>query len=132
MGSKTSHYERRLVRLAPNRVMNIVRDVTEVVEKTQALAASEERLNLALNAVRDGVWDWRIEPEEVYFNATWYTMLGYEDGELPMVFDTWRQLLPGRLLEVDFLSRRSGGAQRVWKGRPHGRHAYGLDRDQGG
>lgn len=49
----------------------------------------ESRLNLATRAARIGLWDWNIETGETYFNDTFYTMLGYEPGELPMTLKTW-------------------------------------------
>lgn len=59
----------------------------------EELRKSEERLNLALGAVNDAVWDWNVSTGEVYFSSRWYTMLGYEPNELPQAFETWRKLL---------------------------------------
>ena len=70
--------------------------VQAVIERQLAertLSESEERFNLALEAVQDAVWDWRVDTGEVYFNPRWYTMLGYEHLELPQAFETWRSLL---------------------------------------
>lgn len=66
------------------------------------LRESEQRLSLALDAVSDGVWDWRIDTNSVYFSPRWYTMLGYEPYELPETYDTWRRLLhPADLPEAE-------------------------------
>lgn len=57
----------------------------KVIERTQALHASEERYRLAERAVNDGIWDWNILSHEYYLSPRWNTILGYDEGELPNV-----------------------------------------------
>ena len=71
----------------------ICRDITDRRRMEQNLQESEERFNLALDSVNDGVWDWRVDTGEVYFNSVWYTMLGYEPNAMPQAFSTWQQLV---------------------------------------
>ena len=52
----------------------------------------ENRLQLAIRAAGIGLWDWDVPSGETYFSDTFYTMLGYEPGELPMTLDTWKHL----------------------------------------
>ncbi len=68
---------------------------SSIREKKQEneLRRNEERLSLAMDATEHGFWDWKITTGNTYFSPRWYTMLGYEPGELPMVFDTWVDLL---------------------------------------
>jgi PAS domain S-box-containing protein len=65
----------------------------EELDTELALRESEERLQLALEASGDGLWDWKIPTEEVYFSPRWYEMLGYNVGELPYEFNTWEKLV---------------------------------------
>jgi len=58
-----------------------------------ALRESQERLDLALAAVSDGLWDWQVASGLTYFSARWFAMLGYDPGELPSHYETWRSLL---------------------------------------
>ncbi len=58
-----------------------------------SLRESEERFRLAMEATTDGLFDWNMQTGEVFFNARYYTMLGYEPDELPASYDTWVQLL---------------------------------------
>ena len=72
-----------------------------------AITQSEERLNLALYAVSDGLWDWRIDTGEVFFNATWYTMLGYAAYEFPQKYETWAALIhPEDAVRVEQIIQR--------------------------
>ena len=66
----------------------------------RAYQRSEQRLELALRAANEGLWDWDMRTNEVYFNDQWYVMLGYEPGELPMVLDTWKALAHPEDLDV--------------------------------
>lgn len=59
----------------------------------QTLRESEERLRLALEGTRDGIWDWNLETGQVYFSLHSYTSLGYEAGEFPRTNKGWQQLI---------------------------------------
>ncbi|MEH2241578.1 PAS domain S-box protein [Nostoc sp.] len=58
-----------------------------------ALKNSEERLQLALEASGDGLWDWNILTGEVYYSPLFLKMLGYSFDELPQNFSTWERLV---------------------------------------
>ncbi len=62
-------------------------------EYVASLRESEERFKRAMEANKDGLWDWNIQTGEVYFSPGYVTMLGYEPGELHGDFETWRGLL---------------------------------------
>ncbi|MFW5667005.1 MAG: PAS domain-containing protein [Coleofasciculus sp.] len=66
------------------------------IERTRSQAAlrqSEERLQLALDASGDGLWDWTIQTGEVYFSRHWFDMLGYECDQLSGHVSTWENLI---------------------------------------
>jgi two-component system, NtrC family, sensor kinase len=50
-------------------------------------------LQYALENSNDGLWDWHIETNTVYFNARWQLMLGYAADELEPHLSTWQKLL---------------------------------------
>ena len=77
----------------PIRSLGIVQDVTEQVSAEQALRLSEERFNLAMQAANDGLWDWNIQANTVYFSPRWKSMLGYEEQELDDTFTAWERLV---------------------------------------
>ncbi|MCH8311421.1 MAG: PAS domain-containing protein [Nitrospinae bacterium] len=57
------------------------------------LIQSEERLNLALDATSEGVWDWNIETNEVFFSPQWCKSLGYAPDEILPHLDSWKKLV---------------------------------------
>lgn len=58
-------------------------------ETAAALQASEERWSFALEGAGDGVWDWDVRTNVVFFSPQWKRMLGYEEHELPNQFEEW-------------------------------------------
>lgn len=57
-------------------------DVTEQRKTEQALQASEERFALAMAGTDDGLWDWNLATDAVYYSEKWKGMLGYAGDEL--------------------------------------------------
>ncbi|MFI3120367.1 MAG: PAS domain S-box protein [Methylococcaceae bacterium] len=68
-------------------------DITERITTQQALTASEERYELVASSFNDGIWDWDLTNDSVYFSPRWKEMLGYERDELSNVFSTWKNLI---------------------------------------
>jgi PAS domain S-box-containing protein len=62
-------------------------------EVRRTLRAPVDRLSLVMQATNDGIWDWNIRTNTVYYSPRWKQMLGYEDEELPNHFDTWQNLI---------------------------------------
>ncbi|MAX81194.1 MAG: hypothetical protein CL843_13600 [Crocinitomicaceae bacterium] len=49
-----------------------------------------ERYNLAILGANDGVWDWDLETNKVYYSKRWNEILGYSNEELlPNEYDSW-------------------------------------------
>ncbi|WP_309496306.1 EAL domain-containing protein [Sulfurovum sp.] len=67
---------------------------SEEIEKSHQLnKVLQERMELALIGSNDGVWDWNMITNSVYFSPRWKEMLGYRDDELPNVLSTWSDFL---------------------------------------
>lgn len=106
----TSHqaqFEGRAARLV------IVNDITERERAERQLREQEERWQLALRGNNDGLWDYDIRTNQVFFSKRWKEMLGYEEHELPNLCEEWEQRVhpddfPGVLKKLkDHLERKA-------------------------
>src|SRR5690606_23432293 len=69
-------------------------DVKLATEKrAKELHISEERFSLAMRGANDGLWDWKLETDEVYYSPRWKSMLGYEETALENTLHTWAHLV---------------------------------------
>ncbi|HEX4050353.1 MAG TPA: EAL domain-containing protein [Steroidobacteraceae bacterium] len=64
----------------------------ERVRQAVQLARLSERNALAERAANDGLWDFDVENNDVYFSPRWRAMLGYDEADLKGGFD-WRSLV---------------------------------------
>ncbi|WP_415250452.1 ATP-binding protein [Sulfurimonas sp.] len=62
-------------------------------EQDRALRDSERRLKLAITGANDGLWDWDLQTNDVYYSPRWLEMLGYKPHEFPNTLSTWEQLV---------------------------------------
>lgn len=70
-------------------VVLVFRDQTDEREAQRALEISEERYALVMAASEQGIWDWHVETNKVFYSAQWKKQIGYEDHELKDDFNTW-------------------------------------------
>lgn len=66
-----------------------IQNITERKRIEESLLKSEERFKLAMNASNDGLFDWNLLTNEIYYSPTWKKIIGYEDHELPNDFSVW-------------------------------------------
>jgi PAS domain S-box-containing protein len=60
----------------------LVNDVTERQRAEAALRESEQRWQLAIRGTNDGIWDWDIQRETVFYSPRWKEMLGYSETDI--------------------------------------------------
>ena len=54
-------------------------------ERGRALRLSEERFNFAVRGSSDGIWDWDVVTNDVYYSLRFKELLAYEDREFENV-----------------------------------------------
>ncbi|MFS0519050.1 PAS domain-containing protein [Nostoc sp. UIC 10607] len=70
-------------------VANVLATAIERQHVEDALKESEERCQLAVQGNNDGIWDWDVKNDQVFFSTRWKQMLGYEEHEISNHLDEW-------------------------------------------
>jgi chemotaxis protein methyltransferase CheR len=78
-----------------------------------ALRTSEERYLLALAGSTDGLWDWDLIADTVFYSDRFREILGYSSGELPGTMDSFRSRLHPEDAEVIWAAIQSHLQERV-------------------
>jgi diguanylate cyclase (GGDEF)-like protein/PAS domain S-box-containing protein len=68
-----------------------------------ALRESEERYKLAVNGVNDGLWDWDLKNNLIYYSLRWKSLLGYAEDEIGNTPEDWyERVYPDDLERLKF------------------------------
>lgn len=72
----------------------LLQEKVEALQKTEAaLRESEERYALAVQGSRDGLWDWNVVTNAVYYSPRFKAILGYEEAEIANEFSEFESRL---------------------------------------
>ncbi|MEX0960987.1 MAG: EAL domain-containing protein [Burkholderiales bacterium] len=99
--------------LVPVGVLLSHRMVRRREEAEEALKHSEQRFNLAISGSNDGIWDWDLLTDEVYFSPRFNELLGYRQHELPGTSQAFMSRLhpdDGEVADAAFKSNVKGAA----------------------
>ena len=55
----------------------------------EALRESEERYALAMRGANDGLWDWNLRTNDMYFSLRWKEMLGCRESDVEDSVEEW-------------------------------------------
>jgi len=67
--------------------------ISRARKREEAIKESENRFALAMKGANDGLWDWNMLTDEVYYSVRWKEMLGYKEEELENKLTTWEELV---------------------------------------
>jgi PAS domain S-box-containing protein len=110
-------------------IQGIFWDVTARKRAEEALRKSRERFELAVQGSQDGLWDWDLEANQVWWSPRLGEMLGYDEQEFPMLpgepkgvhpedHDRWRAAVQGHIegltdqFELEYRMRHKDGSYR--------------------
>jgi diguanylate cyclase (GGDEF)-like protein/PAS domain S-box-containing protein len=68
----------------------------EIIERKkteEALRQSEERYAIAARGANDGLWDWNLIQDKIYFSSRWKSMLGYDETDIADDPEEWFKLI---------------------------------------
>src|SRR5690606_23623556 len=68
-------------------------DITEAKRIQDELRRHDERWKLALEASGDGVWDWDLELDQIYYPSSYAALLGYHENKTIISFDEFMRLI---------------------------------------
>lgn len=72
-------------------IYSVVHDITKRVALERENKKIHERLNFALEATNDGLWDWNLRTDTIYFSPKYKEMLGYRDEEFCNIFENFQE-----------------------------------------
>ena len=72
-----------------NEITVIVRDPSRESHLQDKLEDSRRRFDMAARGTNDGIWEWDLRRNTLYYSPRWKSMLGYDEEEIENSLDEW-------------------------------------------
>lgn len=76
-----------------NNLYELLATQEELQRQKDEINEIKERFELALRASNNGVWDWDLRTNTIFYSQRWKEMLGYDNEEIPNQLDTFNMLI---------------------------------------
>ncbi len=97
-------------------------------EKALALQTSAARYERIAQGANDGLWDWDLKTDQIYFSPRWQALLGYEPGEIGDKPSEWFE----RIYPDDFLPLQNAISTYLQGETPRFEHVFRMQHKTGG
>lgn len=91
--STEKNYSLRAAKQADDEIGRLIDSFNDMLSQIQirdeSLHESEERYALAARGANDGLWDWKLTGDKIFFSPRWKQMLGYSDKEIRPDPEEW-------------------------------------------
>ncbi|MHA7816816.1 MAG: sensor domain-containing protein [Pseudohaliea sp.] len=120
-------YSNDLYALAGGYLAAIFRDTGEQTNLRRTIDQERLRYRLLTSALEEGIWDYDLVEDRVYFSPSWKAQLGYRDDELENSFATFETALAAEDREpvLAHLARFRETGEGHWEHTFHLRHKDG-------
>jgi PAS domain S-box-containing protein len=102
VGNKSSDY----TDLDVIQIQAVANELHKILEKRKVeteLQKSKERWHFAIEGSNDGIWDWNVITDEVFYSYRWKEMLGYGPDEIEGKLSEWKSRVHSEDMErVEF------------------------------
>lgn len=93
-------YNERLVKKLNKKMQDLEREIEYRKKVEEALRESEERYALSVKGANDGLWDWNLQANKIYFSPRFKEMLGFMEDEIKNSPEEWFSLIHPDDLEM--------------------------------
>lgn len=69
-----------------------IADITDKKHQEKEILEAKEKLEITLEAVKIGIWEWDIPSSKVIWDKNCYELLGFAYNEFELTYDVWKSL----------------------------------------
>jgi diguanylate cyclase (GGDEF)-like protein/PAS domain S-box-containing protein len=92
--SGQKYFETRLSQIDDQRILAVIRDITDRKKTLEELQNQRERLENVIEGSGVGTWEWDTQTDKTIYNENWAKMLGFTLDELqPVTFKVFETLV---------------------------------------